>query len=141
MKHASDTVYTINRRDCLYWYNAFCPDPACTAQTLSPWASKHPSEWRIKDGIILQLGKLALTSNICAKAPSEGSSTARDRMQVKITAMNVYLCKKKFFLTSSPRYLDILHKTTLKSPVILFVPRAEGRYTWHTVAKAFRACD
>lgn len=95
MKHASDTVYTINRRYCLYLYNAFCPEAACTAQTLSPWASKHPSEWRIKDGIILQMGKLALTSNICAKAPSEGSRTARNRMQVKITTMNVYLFLKK----------------------------------------------
>jgi len=60
------------------------------------------------------MGKLALKSSICAKAPSQGSGTARNRMQVKITTINFFFffyC----FLTSSLLDQDLVHKTTLKS--------------------------
>jgi hypothetical protein len=61
------------------------------------------------------MGKLALTSSICAKAPSEGSNTARNRMQVKITTINFFPFFFNCFLTSSLLDQDLFPETTLKS--------------------------
>lgn len=59
-----------------------------------PGLPNTPVSWGSRTGIILQMGKLALKSSICAKAPSQGSGTARNRMQVKITTINFFF----FFL-------------------------------------------